>query len=306
MNLFYLGQALNLSSLYMIAGTGAAFSIKSGNLNFGGEGQIYLGGFITGIFLAKCSSWPTVPALFLAILFSFLCSGLVSLISGFLKLYKNADFLFTSFLASSAIIPLIDGLISGPFRSKTNNLLATQFIEEKFRFPPILKYSQFNISFFIAILLCILFFFLINKTSYGRRLQIYGISPEFSKFAGYSNSSFIFSSAFISGGMHGLSGALAIIGTYFTCHSGFYAGLGWAAFSTALLAKANPLLMIPSSLFLAAITTYANKYALYNNVGFDISSLFQAIILLMISFILFKSDNEDRGHHQIFFKKRGL
>lgn len=286
MNLFYIGQALNLSSLYMIAGTGAAFSIKSGNLNFGGEGQIYLGGFVAAIILAKLGNWAAIPAVLIALLAAFLSSGLLALISGLLKKYKDADFLFTSFLASSAIIPLIDGLITGPFRSKTDNLLATPFIDQKFRFHSLMRPSSLNASFFIAILFCVGFFFLINKTAYGRKLKIYGISPEFSKFAGYSNSNFIFTSAFISGGMHGLSGALAIVGTYFTCHNGFYAGIGWSSFSTALLANANPLLMIPSSLFLAFITTYANRFALYNNVGFDISSLFQAVILLMISFYI--------------------
>ena len=289
MNLFFLGSALNLSSLYMLAGTGAAFSIKSGNLNFGGEGQIYLGGFVAAIILAHVNFLPAALALPLAFIAAALASGLMALISGLLKHTRNADFLFTSFLASSALIPIIDGLVIGPFRSKTDNLLATPFIAQKFRFASLMPPSTFNITFFIAIFFCIFFYLLINKTAFGRKLVIYGISPEFSKFAGYNNRGFIYSSAFISGAMHGLCGAFAVAGTYFTCHQGFYSGMGWSAFSTALLAGANPLLMIPSSLFLGFITTYANRYALYNNVGFDISSLIQAFILLVVSFSVFKT-----------------
>ena len=52
MNLYYLGSALNLSGLYMIAGSGALISIKSGDFNLGGEGQIYLGGFVSAVLLA--------------------------------------------------------------------------------------------------------------------------------------------------------------------------------------------------------------------------------------------------------------
>ena len=289
MNLFFLGSALNLSSLYMVAGSGAAFSIKSGNLNFGGEGQIYLGGFIAGIILAKSSFMPSPLAFLLAFTAAALSSGLLALLSGLLKYSRNADFLFTSFLASSAIIPVIDGLIIGPFRSKSDNLLATAFIDQKFRFSSLLPPSSFNITFFIALALCFAFYMLINKTAYGRKMIIYGLSPEFSKFAGYNNSGFVYSSAFVSGAMHGLCGAFAVTGTYFTCHQGFYSGMGWSAFSTALLAAANPLLMIPSSLFLGFITTYANRYALYHNVGFDISSLFQAAILLAVSFSVFRN-----------------
>ena len=300
MNLFFLGSALNLSSLYMVAGTGAAFSIKSGNLNFGGEGQIYLGGFVAGCILAYANSLPAALALPLAFIAAATASGLMALLSGVLKHTRNADFLFTSFLASSALIPIIDGLVIGPFRSKTDNLLATPFIEQKFRFASLMPPSTLNAVFFIAIALCLLFYLLINKTAYGRKLQIYGISPEFSSFAGYNNCGFIYSSAFVSGAMHGLCGAFAVVGTYFTCHQGFYSGMGWSAFSTALLAAANPLLMVPSALFLGFITTYANRYALYNNVGFDISSLIQAGILLVVSFSVFKTQGlSHRKDHRV-------
>ncbi|MBQ1709658.1 MAG: FtsW/RodA/SpoVE family cell cycle protein, partial [Treponema sp.] len=82
--------------------------------------------------------------------------------------------------------------------------------------------------------------------------------------------------------MHGLCGALAICGTYFTCHQGFYSGMGWNAFSASLIANSNPLFIIPSSLFMGFITTFSNKYALYHNFGFDMDSLIQALILLLI------------------------
>ena len=51
MNMYYFGSALNTASLYMVAGCGAAISFKSGELNLGGEGQVYLGGFLTAVLL---------------------------------------------------------------------------------------------------------------------------------------------------------------------------------------------------------------------------------------------------------------
>ena len=126
--------------------------------------------------------------------------------------------------------------------------------------------------------------FLLNRTAWGRQLCILGTSPEFSRYAGFACRKLSLSSAFISGGLHGLCGAAAILGTYFTCHQGFYSGMGWNALSSALIAGANPLLLIPSSLFMGFITTYSNKFALYHNFGFDMSSMLQAVILFLISF----------------------
>ena len=45
MTAYNLGNWLNIASFYMVAGCGAAISMKSGEFNLGGEGQIYAGGF---------------------------------------------------------------------------------------------------------------------------------------------------------------------------------------------------------------------------------------------------------------------
>ena len=290
MNVYYIGSALNLSALYMIAGTGALISIKSGDLNLGGEGQIYLGGFVSAVILAGLGNTtgntglPLALTVFLALAAAILASALLAALSAVFKLLRNADFLFTSFIASAAIIPFIDALISGPARSKTDNLLATAFIPEAARLPSILEPSPLNASFFFALALCAAAALLLFRTSWGRQLCILGTSPEFARFAGFANRKLSLSAALFSGALHGLAGAAAISGTYFTCHQGFYAGMGWNALSAALIAGANPLALIPASFLMGFMTTYANRYALFHNFGFDMSSLIQAVILFLIAF----------------------
>ena len=283
MNLYYLGSALNHSGLYMIAGCGALISIKSGDFNLGGEGQIYLGGFVSAVILAH-TNLPPFAAVLLALAAGIACSALLAALSAVFKILRNADFLFTSFIASAAIIPFIDGLISGPARSKTDNLLATAFIPEAVRLPSILEPSPLNTSFIFAIALCAAAWFLLFRTGWGRQLCILGTSPEFSRFAGFACKKLTLSSALLSGALHGLTGTAAILGTYFTCHQGFYTGMGWNAFSAALIAGANPLALIPSSFLMGFMITNANRYALFHNFGFDMSGLLQAVILFGIAF----------------------
>ncbi len=88
MNLYYFGQALNLASLYMLAGLGDAIIIKSGRFNLGGEGQIYAGGFLCAILLAAMRSVPIFIAIPLVFAASFFLSGLISFFSAILQRYK--------------------------------------------------------------------------------------------------------------------------------------------------------------------------------------------------------------------------
>lgn len=289
MNTYFIGTALATASLYMVSATGNAICMKSGNINLGSEGQIYAGGFISALllnFFARynfTSAFAVFFALLSALLLSILVSAFISSISALLQHYRKASFLLTSFIVSAFIIPLIDGLVTGPFRSKDSNLLATDFIIENYRFPQILEPSTLSPFIFIAIALCLVGGLFIYKSNYGRKINIYGLAPDFSKYAGFSTGQIELTSAVISGAMNGITGFAAICGLYYSCHQGFYNGIGWNALSVAMIARLNPFLIIPVSIFLAFAINFADNFALFHNFDFDISGLIQGIIIFVIA-----------------------
>ena len=59
--------------------------------------------------------------------------------------------------------------------------------------------------------------------------------------------------------------------------------MGWNALSCALIANSNPAVIAPAGLVLSWLFTSANRVALNNNFGFDMSSLIQGVMLLCIA-----------------------
>lgn len=283
--MYYFGLMLNMSAIYMIAGLGATLSLKTRQINLAGEGLIYSGGFVCAILLDYFAEMhmPAVFAVMLAFMVAACVGAVLMLFCEFLNRFRKADFLLTSFITSSAIIPLIDGLISGPFRTKTGNLLATPYIIQAYRFKSILKPSPLNGAIFAAVILCIAAQAFFKKTKRGEQVNIYGISPEFARYSGFPVTAITFTTAGLSGALHTLAGAVAVCGTYFTCHSSFYSGMGWNALTVAMLARTKPVLLIPFAVFVSALMTYSGKYALYSNFDFDIGMLLQAVILFVVS-----------------------
>ena len=207
----------------------------------------------------------------------------MALVSASLRQLKNADVLLTSFLVSAAAIPFIDSLIAGKFRGQTNNLLATPFIAERFRFAHILNPSPLSALALIPLALCGAVWYVKYRTVSGRHLQITGISKEFAKYSGYRQSRTLYATLAAAGALHGLAGFIAVAGTYYTCHAGFYGGMGWNALSCALIANSNPAMIAPAGLVLSWLFTSANRVALNNNFGFDMSSLIQGVMLSCIA-----------------------
>ncbi|MBP5174826.1 MAG: ABC transporter permease [Treponema sp.] len=280
---YYFGSMLNTASFLMIAGAGAAFSIRGGNMNLSGEGQVYLGGFIAGLVLS--SSWTVPPFIqFCTALLLCVASGIVAAsVSALLKEMRNAEVLLTSFLLSAALIPIIDSLITAINGKSGQNLLALPYINEAFCMKAILPPSSLNMSFFIAVFICIILALILEKTSSGRKIAIWGKAPLFAQYSGCSSKANSFFTLAVSGALHALTGFFAVCGTYFTCHKGFYAGMGWNALSTALIARSNPLLVIPVSLALACLYPSADCIGLTQGFAFDISAILQGFILFAIS-----------------------
>lgn len=114
-------------------------------------------------------------------------------------------------------------------------------------------------------------------------MQVWGSAPLFAKYCGYSSIENSFLSLSISGALHALTGFFAVAGTYYTCHKGFYSGMGWNALSAALIAQSNPLAIIPVSLVLSWLYTSADRVALTQGFGFDISGIIQGVVLFSIA-----------------------
>jgi len=295
-SLYYFGAILNTAALFMAAGLGNTLILTAGEFNLGGEGQIYAGGFITAVVLSATENIPPVLSLICALFAAAAVPACMMLISGLLKQFRNAGILLTTFLVSAAVIPFIDSLIAGPFRGSYGNLLATPFIREAVRFPHILAPSPLSAAALASPLLCLSGWYFIYRTAKGKQTQITGISNEFAEYCGYPRTKIMYTSLIAAGALHGITGFIAVSGTYYTCHSGFYAGLGWDALSCSLIAGSNPVMLIPSSLILSWIFTSADRVALNYNSGFDIGSLIQGVMLCCIA-IQYAGGEKYARHH---------
>ena len=283
---FYAGNWLNTATLLLAAALGAYTSITAGSINLGGEGQVYAGGFVAALVLGYLPELPVyaaIPMLILAAVLSAAASTAMMAVPAVLKTHRNIEVLLSSFLLSGAVIPCIDSAITNVFRAKDGNLLATPFLNQCFRLSQILKPSSLNISIFVVLIIAALFLFILTRTKTGRVFRITGSAPAFAQLSGFNVKKNFVSGMLLSGSLHGLCGFLAVTGTHFTCHSGFYSGFGWNALTAALIAGKNPAMLIPSVLVLSFIYTGCEKTVLTGSMNPDMTFIIQAVILLFVT-----------------------
>lgn len=288
---WYVGNMLDLASLLTIAGTGSALAMRGGTFNLGGESQLYAPAFVAAVVLSAgtaaqeaASHTALAPLVLLfACVASVLTGAALGFVPGILKARLRTNEIIVSFLLSAALVPALDYLVAGPFRDANGSLIATKAIALAYRMPRFMPPSTLNPALPVACALAALAWFFLYRSARGRRYALSGSAPEFARFAGYRNATVTVASMTLSGALHGIAGFFAVTGTWYTCHQSMTAGLGWSALAVALIARANPALVVPVALLYAWIETASDSALLSVSIPFDSTSLVQAIVFLVVS-----------------------
>ncbi|MCL2763735.1 MAG: ABC transporter permease [Treponema sp.] len=287
-NLFSFGNMLNASVPFILGALGIITAMKAGSLNLGGEGQCYLGAFITTVTALSLPHFGKAGIIICALAGS-LSAGVLAGFSGYYKAKWNTSELITSFLLSCAVIPVINYLVTGPFLDPGTSLISTEKIHENMRFTQILRPSGLNTGFIIALVFVFIVKFFLDKTKTGYEFRMAGYNETFARYAGINVKINTVIAMTISGFLYGLAGSFAVFGTHYAVIKEFSAGLGWSGLTAALIAGFSPLAVIPGALFLAWINSGARIAMQNTGLTFEIAYIVQAVIFFFSTSLVLKN-----------------
>jgi riboflavin transport system permease protein len=282
-NKYYLGNMLNAAIPLMLTGLGVAFAFRSSMFNLGGEGQVYIGGLAAASVCLAMPGSPGFVGIFLGLAAAVASGAVVAGLSGFFKLKWKTDELISSFLISNALIYIVDNLITGVLHDPESNLLVTRKLAEQFWFLRIFPPSNLDISIVFIIIIAILSYFYMFKTHQGYEMRICGLNSEFARYGGLNIKKYFLLPMALSGGFHGMAGAVSVLGTQHMLFKGFSGGMGWNGIAVALIAKNNPIAVIPAALFFAYIEAGAKSAMINSDVTMEIAAIVQAVVFYLIT-----------------------
>ena len=281
-NGYYFGNLLAGMGPLVIAGLGVSVAFASRNFNLGGEGQVYAGGLAAALVplaVGGGSLWVSL----LAFAAAALAGGLLGAFSGFLKRRAGIDELISSFLVSAMVVLCVDYLIAGPFRDTASNFQSTLPIPASLAFARLFPPSSLNGGILIALAAAGLGKFLFAKTRFGFELKLCGAGREFAAYAGIDPGFYTTAPLALSGALHGLAGALLVFGSYGAAIKGFSSGTGWNAIAVALIARNDPVALLPAAFFYSYLQAGAQSVQMGSNISPEMVAVVQAVILILVT-----------------------
>jgi ABC-type uncharacterized transport system permease subunit len=280
-NAYYFGNMLNASVALALAGLGIGVAFASRNFNLGGEGQVYVGAIATTFACLALPEGGLAPIA--AAMAGALAGALMGALSGWLKRSLGVDELISSFLASAAFVYLGDYLITGPLQDPSSNFQTTLAVPAAYRLVKLLPPSSLNTGCLVALAAVAGIQFLMGRTRFGYELRLSGQNRDFARYVGVDTGRYEVAPMAISGALHGLAGALMILGTYYKAMKGFSSGVGWGGIAVALIAGNAPWAAIPAALLFAYLDAGAKAVMVGADLTSEIVAVVQAVVFFLVT-----------------------
>lgn len=248
-----LGQVLFKSTPLIFTGLAVAFSFRSGLFNIGAEGQMNIGAFASAWAGFTFLNLPWYLIIPLSIFTAFTGGAIWASIAGFLKArfgsHEVINTIMLNFIALALVSYLVNNIYNVPATVHTPEISPSAQIP---RFDSVIgefRGSPFNLVFIISISACIVAFYIIKYTPLGYEIKTLGFNPDAAKYAGMNRMKLITLSMSIGGGFAGLAGLNFVNGYKHYFELGFSEGAGYLGIAVALIARNNPLAVIPVAVF---------------------------------------------------------
>lgn len=282
-NNFLLGNMLASSIPLIFTGLAASIAFTASAFNLGLEGQVYFSTLI-GTFLAvRLSFLPVFVLITVIILTSTLVGGFIAALSGYLKAKWGVNELISSLLVSYTLMNVTDYFLSGPFKGEGAGMAASPYFSSKLNFTHILPPSNLHTGIFIALGAVLVVYLLFQRSNLGFEITLSGKNRLFSSYAGISVKRTIVISMFLSGALAGIAGIVDILGIHQRMIGGFSSGYGWNGIAVALIAKSNPLFVIPAALFFSFLESGANAGSLFADISPEVARIIRSVVFYLVT-----------------------
>src|ERR1700685_2897658 len=145
-----------------------------------------------------------------------------------------------------------------------------------------MPHTRAHAGILIAIAAAALVWMLLKKMPLGYELIVTGFNPFAARYAGINVARRLVLAAFLAGGLGALAGTVEVLGSQHRLMDGISGGVGFTGIIVALLAKLNPLAVIPAAVLYGGMTVGANAMPRLAGIPCSITFILQSLIVLMV------------------------
>jgi ABC-type uncharacterized transport system permease subunit len=291
-----LQQTLIITTPLILTGLAVAFAFRCGLFNIGGQGQYIVGSIFAVWVGTSFASMPAVLHVLLAMAAAIVGGAVWAGIAGLLKATTGAHEVISTIMLNWIAIWVGTWLfgIGGPMQNDHDpNLPVSNDIVEGAKLPvfwgdPLLQ--GLHVGLFISLAALLVFWVMLNRTTFGYEVRAVGFNPEAARASGISVTRNYVLAMAVCGLFAGLAGALDILGWQFRLATNdIQVGtIGFVGIAVALLGRNTAIGVAFSALLFGALYTGTSVRNLDPTVfepalASNLTLIIQGLVILFVS-----------------------
>lgn len=234
----------------LLAGLAVALAFRAGVWNIGAEGQLLVGAS-AAVALAALPI-PGLARIALALSGAALAGAAWAIPAAWLRARGVLE-VITTIMLNFIALNLVGFLVRGPLQEPTHAYPQSATLSAAGRLPRV-PGTRLHLGVLFAALAAAALWVVLTRTAWGFRIKAVGANPRAAAVAGLIDVPAVTRSAFlVSGALAGLAGGIEATGVTYALYEGLSPGYGYTAIAVALLARLDPLLVIPSAFLFGAL-----------------------------------------------------
>jgi len=285
------GYTLYYATNFIFTGLAVSVAFHARLFNIGGEGQAMIGGL--GVALACLYiPWPNwYVALIGATASAALFGAMWAFIPAYLQAKRGSHIVITTIMFNFIAAAVLNYVLVNILRPQGAMDPATARFPEATHLPTfqemfstaetaMFRGSPANVTFFLAVLMCLVVWVLIWRTKLGYEIRAFGASESAAKYAGISPVKITVVAMLISGGLAGMMAINTTMGEAERLIMNATEGAGFIGIAVALMGRSHPLGVLLAALLFGFLYQGGAELALWTNIPRELIVVIQALVIL--------------------------
>ena len=269
----------------LFCGLAIAIAFEASLWNIGADGQLIAGAMTAGACGPSLSGWPHPLAVLTLLAVGLLGGALWGGIAGWLRARRNVNEVISTIMLNFTAAQLLSWAVHGPLIEPTHAFPKSAPIvsgaEFQFYFAP----SRLNLGMLLGGILAVECYYFLFHTEIGFELRAMGRNSRAARYFGIRTERLTVIAMALSGALAGIGGAVQVAAITHRLYETLSPGWGYEAIAVALVARLNPIAIVPTAILFGALDNGAQAMQRSAGISPVLVRVIQALaIILMLTF----------------------
>jgi general nucleoside transport system permease protein len=281
-NWLVLTDTLTKSTPLLFCGLAVAVAFEAALWNIGANGQLLFGAMSAGALGIRLNGWPHPPAVVAVLLAGAAGGAIWGGIAGWLRARRDVNEVIGTIMLNFVAAQILSWLVHGPLMEASRAYPMSAPIASAAELRLYFRPSRLNLGMLLAVALALACYLLLYHTEKGFELRAMGRNRRASAFFGINTGALTVSAMALSGALAGIGGATYLAAITHRLYETLSPGWGYEAIAVALIARLNPLAMIPSAVLFGALDNGAQAMQREHGVSPELVQVIEGLAIIIL------------------------